>query len=96
MTNATYGCGLHTLDTLYNERMNSPGRHIQVHSPAGEVISIPFVFGVPQQVVQLPVPPGQVIPRQPDVTLALSARVIDGHQAAQSPGSAPREVIKES
>jgi hypothetical protein len=74
---------------LQGEYERLPGRHIQVQAAAFQIVDVAIVDGLSQQVGQRPLVLPKVRKRQPDVTLALVARLIHRHLQPLAVGALP-------
>src|SRR5262249_50881381 len=62
-----------------------PGGYVEEQSALLQVVTVPVVRGIPQQVRQPPPVFPEVCERQPHVTLALVSRIVHRHQQALLP-----------
>ena len=68
-----------------------PGRRVQVQPARLQIVAVPFVRGITEQVGEPPFAAAEVRERQPDVALALISRVVDRHQQSFAAGTFPAE-----
>ena len=79
------------LNRLHCKDMIPPRRQVEIKPPVGKVISAPIVYRLTQPVGKPPGAPGEVIPRQGEVTLTWMVGVVHHHQAAEIVFAIPGE-----
>ena len=76
-------------DLRDGKRPATPGRLVEVQAAALQIVAIPIVRGVTEQVVQPPAAVAKVWKRQPHVALALVGRIVHRHQQPLATGTLP-------